>query len=67
MNYIGSDIIVCTETKLRPSDLSEDYKIPGFQLYRFDYPRAAHGLAVFAKYDIQVSALRFIIPLLAQS
>ena len=57
IHYTGSDIIVCTETKLRPSDLTEDYNMPGFHLYRFDCPAAAYGIAVYHKYDINMSSL----------
>lgn len=60
-NYSCSDLIVFLETKLQPSDLNDNYALPGFHLHRFDCQsagrtRSAFGIAVYSKQEIPDTA-----------
>ncbi|MCG8077483.1 MAG: AAA family ATPase [Candidatus Thiodiazotropha taylori] len=57
IQYTGSDIIACSETKLKTSNETENYNIHGFNLYRFDCPLKAYGIAVYVKCDIDISSV----------
>lgn len=53
-NLLSSDVLALSETRLIESDRNESFSLPGYTLYRFDYPcnseqRSSYGLALYIK------------------
>lgn len=58
-NLISSDVLALSETRLIESDRNESFSLPGYTLYRFDYPcnseqRSSYGLALYIKDQLEI-------------
>lgn len=57
-NILSGDILAVTESRLKAGDNSEDYLLPGFQIYRFDEEESSHtmrsfyGSVIYSKYPL---------------
>ena len=59
----SSDLLVFAETKLKPSDLTDNFAVQNFHMYRFDHPvtenaHPKYGIAVYSNDKLQESALQ---------
>lgn len=57
-NILSGDIVAVTESRLKASDNSENYLLPGFHIYRFDEEESSHtmrpfyGSVIYSKYPL---------------
>ena len=58
-----ADVNICVETRLCTADISDDYNLPKFQLYRNDYSqsnvRTSYGTAVYVANNILCSQIPY--------
>ena len=58
-NVLASDVFIAAQTRLKRTDLDNDYNIPGFVLHRFDCVsnenRSPYGMAVYIKDGLKIS------------